>query len=314
MFSSLVKKAKKELHQIFLPHEQNNWRPKSLHYNYLTTIVAFLLIVNVAFKFAVKEWPSNILGVSVNISTNALLNSTNAERLKYGLNPLQLNDKLNQAAAAKANDVFAKNYWAHYAPDGTSPWHWFQTSNYRYVYAGENLAKDFSEDQAVVQAWMNSETHRQNILKPEYEDIGFAVVEGVLQDQPTVLIVQLFGKEEGSALAKAPVAESEPVVKTAPESQVKTAPIKTKPVKPQVASQQFKPTQEVIKKPLINVIALQKEFLFIILAGLIVALSLDLYFVDKKKVFRLSGKNIIHLLFTLLLILSIITTGSGAIL
>lgn len=306
---NLFKKIKRTLHRLFIPQENNSWKPKYLHHDFLTTVIAVLLIINVSFKFVIKDFPSNILGVSVNISVESLLNHTNAERIKYGLAPLKLNTELTTAAQGKANDIFSKNYWAHYAPDGTSPWYFFQQSHYDYIYAGENLAKDFNDSQAVVQAWMNSEKHRENILKPEYEDIGFAIIEGNLADQPTILVVQLFGKEQVSTLAENP------------DTTTETAPIQTyqkikinEPAQQQVAGKKTQIAQEITKKPLINILSLQKQMLFVILAGLIIVLAIDLYLGEKKKVFRLSGKSLIHLMFTLFLILSIITVSSGAIL
>jgi len=307
----MFKELKKILHHLFVPQESNNFRGKYLHHDFLTSMIAIMLIVNVGLKLLVKNYDSNILGIAFNITAEALLNETNAQRIKYDLPPLKLNDKLMQAATNKANDVFSKNYWAHYAPDGTSPWFFFQQAGYQYLYAGENLAKDFTESQAVVAAWMNSPTHRDNILKPDYEEIGFAVMEGNLQGQETVLVVQLFGKPEVAAT----VAQEQPTLRyqtetvppetlVASETTQKTV-NKQSPVKIQTAVQ---------KKPLINIAIFQKEVLLVILAGLIVVLSLDLYFVEKKKLFRLSGKSLAHLLFTLLLILSIITGSSGVIL
>lgn len=307
----MFKELKKILHHLFVPQESNNFRGKYLHHDFLTSMIAIMLIVNVGLKLLVKNYDSNILGIAFNITAEALLNETNAQRIKYNLPPLKLNDKLMQAAALKANDVFSKNYWAHYAPDGTSPWFFFQQAGYQYLYAGENLAKDFTQSQAVVAAWMNSPTHRENILKPDYEEIGFAVMEGNLQGQETVLVVQLFGKPEVAAT----VAQEQPTLRyqtetvpaetlVASETTQKTV-NKQSPVKIQTAVQ---------KKPLINIAIFQKEVLLVILAGLIVVLSLDLYFVEKKKLFRLSGKSLAHLLFTLLLILSIITGSSGVIL
>lgn len=305
MFSELKKLFK----HLFVPQESNNFRGKYLHHDFLTSMIAIMLVVNVSLKLLVKNYDSNILGVAFNITSEVLLNETNAQRLKYDLPPLKLNDKLMQAAAAKANDVFAKNYWAHYAPDGTSPWYFFQQAGYSYLYAGENLAKDFTDSQSVVTAWMNSPTHRDNILKPDYEEIGFAVMEGSLQGQDTVLVVQLFGKPDGAVLA-----ENQPVARYQQEPiTIETLETKTIAEKP-VKTANFKLQTAVKKEPLINIVSLQKEVLLVILAGLIIVLSLDLYFVEKKKLFRLSGKSLAHLMFTLLLILSIITGSSGVIL
>jgi len=310
---------KRLLTHLFLPQESNQNKAKYLHHDFLTSLIAIMLIVNVSLKVLVKNYNLDILGAAYSISTEELLNNTNAERMKYGLNPLRLNAKLAAAASSKAGDIFAKNYWAHYAPDGTSPWYFFQAQGYQYVFAGENLAKDFDSSSAVVAAWMDSETHRENILKPEYEDVGFAISEGTLEGQPTVLVVQLFGKEEGSTLAQSEPAPTVPAAQpeiAVQEQVADTAPSAEK-IKPEIKTDtnlERPQLQEVTRKPLINIFNLQRQMLFIILAGLIVVLSLDLYFVEKKDLFKLSGRNLAHLMFTLLLILSIITTGSGAIL
>ncbi len=308
-----------------VPHENNGWKPKYLQHDFLTTLIAVLLVVNLVFRFGIKNFPINILGVSVDISVETLLNYTNAERLRYGLAPLALNQKLMVAAGEKAGDIFTKNYWAHFAPDGTSPWYFFQKNNYNYIYAGENLAKDFSSSQDVVVAWMNSETHRENILKPEYKDIGFAVMEGNLLGQPTVLIVQFFGSEEVA------LAENKPPDNPAPVTALESSPpeptltpaeptpaqaavlAEGRPGKPQTVLS-ARGTDTVSKKPLVNVIGFQKQLIIAVLTVLIMALALDFYMIEKRKIFRLSGKHVAHLLFTLMLILSIITTNPGSIL
>ena len=311
----MLKRLKKLLPHLFFPQESNNYRAKYIHHDFLTSLIAIMLIVNLSLKLLVKNYDSNILGVAFNISTQELLNSTNAERIKYGLEPLVLNNQLMQAAQDKANDVFAKNYWAHYAPDGTSPWYFFQKANYQYLFAGENLAKDFDNSQAVVNAWMNSPTHRENLLKPEYQDIGFAIMEGTLQDQPTVLVVQLFGKQEGSSLAEQTYSPPEETEKPILLYREQPTPTETPKVNIKASTKISQSDLPAIRKqPLINIMKLQKEMLFFILAGLIIVLSLDLYFVEKKQLFKLSGKSLAHLMFTLLLILSIITTTSGVIL
>jgi len=73
------------------------------------------------------------------------------------------------------------------------PWKWFSDVGYNYSSAGENLAKNYPTAGATVQAWMNSQTHRENILKSEYVDVGFAVVDGQLDGQNTTLVVALYG-------------------------------------------------------------------------------------------------------------------------
>jgi len=131
----------------------------------------------------------SILGFATDISTQKLLTLTNEERAKDGLSELSYNLKLEEAAQKKAKDMFAKDYWSHYGPSGETPWDFILDSDYQYEYAGENLAKNFLFSGDVVNAWMNSETHRDNILRKEYSEVGFAIVNGVLNDEETTLVV-----------------------------------------------------------------------------------------------------------------------------
>lgn len=122
-----------------------------------------------------------------------LLGMTNDERAKNSLSPLVVNSKLSQAAMLKANDMLAHQYWAHVAPDGSTPWKWVDQAGYKYSYAGENLAKNFRTPQTVMAAWMASSEHRANILDSHYSEVGFASMAGTLRGKPVVLTVALYG-------------------------------------------------------------------------------------------------------------------------
>src|SRR5207253_1856778 len=111
--------------------------------------------------------------VATNISTDALLTFTNQKRQDDGIAPLHISSELSSAASAKAADMFAKDYWAHNSPDGTTPWFFFQKVGYNYVYAGENLAKDFDNSEGVINGWMGSPSHRENMLNGKYDEVGF---------------------------------------------------------------------------------------------------------------------------------------------
>jgi hypothetical protein len=87
-----------------------------------------------------------------------------------------------------------KGYFSHTSPEGLSPWHWFDTVGYKFMYAGENLAINFSESTDVEQAWMNSPGHRANILNERFTEIGIATAQGTYQGQPTIFVAQMFGK------------------------------------------------------------------------------------------------------------------------
>ncbi|HSW37527.1 MAG TPA: CAP domain-containing protein [Candidatus Saccharimonadales bacterium] len=167
---------------------------------------SILLLVAVGLSLALL-WPSRAFAMSA----DTLVALTNQQRQEQGLAPLHIDPKLVSSAHAKASDMFANNYWSHNSPSGVEPWYFIQQSNYKYIRAGENLAKDFQSDEAVMEGWMNSPSHRKNILNPDYQDIGIAVEEGQLLGAETTLIVAHYG----ATAAPRPAAAPAPVVTTA---------------------------------------------------------------------------------------------------
>ena len=97
--------------------------------------------------------------------------------------------------------MFTDQYWAHTAPDGTEPWTFMHQMGYQYVVAGENLARDFGQTDEMVSAWLASPTHRANIMNPKYQEIGIAVIDGVLEGYETTLVVQMFGTPPSGRVA-----------------------------------------------------------------------------------------------------------------
>ncbi|MFH1192407.1 MAG: CAP domain-containing protein [bacterium] len=128
------------------------------------------------------------------ITKNFILDLTNKERMNENLNPLQENERLSQAAEKKAKDILDKQYFAHTNPDGKPFYAWIEDSGYHYLYAGENLAIDFSSAEAVIDGWLKSPTHRANILSDNYSEIGISVREGTFENHPAIIVVQTFGK------------------------------------------------------------------------------------------------------------------------
>lgn len=119
---------------------------------------------------------------------------TNSQRAANGLPPLSEDTKLNAAALVKAQDMLAQQYFAHVSPSGTGAADLAKNAGYEFLAIGENLAMgDFANDQALVQAWMDSPGHRANILNSRYTEIGAAVVKGSWQGQTTWMAVQEFG-------------------------------------------------------------------------------------------------------------------------
>lgn len=192
------------IHHWVLPTKKNNFHPHVL--KPVGLLVFLLIFVTVPFLYNVTSAKQvQVLGYATNISVSDLYSLTNQERAAKGLDALTLDSKLNSAATAKANHMFANDYWAHVAPDGTTPWSFIYASGYNYSVAGENLAKDFNTSSGAVAGWMASPTHRDNILNTEYKDIGFATVNGVLLGSQTTLVVAMYAAKATSALTPAPV-------------------------------------------------------------------------------------------------------------
>lgn len=135
----------------------------------------------------------NLSYVQASYSAGTLVSMTNNVRAENGLGALSTNSALASAAYAKANDMLANNYFAHNSPDGKTPWDFIIDAGYSYTYAGENLAIGYTDASELFSAWMNSATHRQNILNSNFREIGIAVVSGQFEGVETIVVVQEFG-------------------------------------------------------------------------------------------------------------------------
>jgi uncharacterized protein YkwD len=150
-----------------------------------------------------------------------LVDLTNTDRGVDNLGGLTVSPLLTAAAQAKANDMATKGYFAHVSPDGLNSWYWFKQAGYTFIYAGENLAVDFSDSADVETAWMNSPTHRANILDGNFTQIGIATAQGTYQGHPTTFVVQMFGT---------------PSPTSAPVATVRTITSPTEPTAPALAT------------------------------------------------------------------------------
>ncbi len=174
-----------------LPHGANDYQPHLIRRYGLLAVLFLIVCSQVLYNVS---HTGSVLGDKANVSTEALLGETNKARQKDNLTELHLNQKLNQAASMKVQNMFEKQYWGHDAPDGTKPWHWLIEADYGYTRAGENLARNFYTAEAVTAAWMESPDHRKNILEPEYTEVGFAVASGTLDGKATTIVVALYGR------------------------------------------------------------------------------------------------------------------------
>ncbi|PIU24559.1 hypothetical protein COT12_00405 [Candidatus Berkelbacteria bacterium CG08_land_8_20_14_0_20_39_8] len=129
------------------------------------------------------------------ITPENIVKLVNEQRQENGLNPVRVNADLQSAAVVKSQDMIFRNYFDHYA-FGETPWMFILRTGYNYSIAGENLAKGFSSSEGVVSAWMNSPSHRANILNPDYQDIGVGVVKGEYsengQTSETTITTEMF--------------------------------------------------------------------------------------------------------------------------
>ena len=292
-----------------------------LHIDALAAYVLLFAVFNFGIRALHQAMP-DILGYATDIHVEQLLNSTNAKRQSLGLPPLALNAQLSAAAGNKAQDMFTKGYWAHNSPTGSTPWDFITGSGYRYTVAGENLAKNFSTSDAVVEAWMASPTHRDNIAKSSYREVGFAVVNGSLNGEETTLVVQMFGASSGSIAAapqptrapqvvQAALAVGEnPVPTTAPTEE----PIATVPAASTLTRIPDNAFLGVTLRPAINIPTLTRDIVFVFAGVLIGVLAMDAWVVSRKKIVRVAGHNIAHFLFLSTIVIAVSSVNRGALL
>lgn len=297
------------LHHLFVPRESNNHRAKLLHHDSLLLIIASFLCLFSLFA-AVHSTNPQVLGIATNISTQELLNLTNQERIQAGVAPLIMNGELSTAAQQKADYMFAHNFWAHIAPDGTTPWYFIKRSGYEYLYAGENLARGFTTAKATVDAWMASPTHKENMLSKNYKDVGFAVETGNLTGSETTLIVEMFGSRYSQTTNQQPTVNSQQTA-IVPSPTVVVSPVPTQAQPLQKNAEQVAAVQN---NPLIDSGSWTKNISFFLLLFFIAVLVIDTIVIERKKIVRLVAHNVDHILFFVIIVLALLIIGRGIIL
>lgn len=159
----------------------------------VVALTALLIVLLGASIGNIQRFALKYDGVAAVVNT-ILLDLLNTDRQKNDLRTLAVSPLLTEAAQAKANDMAEKGYFAHITPEGYDSWHWFKEAGYVFEYAGENLAVNFSESADVQKAWMNSPSHRANILNDHFTEVGIAIAVGTYKGKQTVFAVQMFGK------------------------------------------------------------------------------------------------------------------------
>lgn len=166
------------------------------------------LLESLAFAFVIFLLAGPALASE--ITEKNIIDLVNGERAKEGLPAFLESPTLFEVARAKMDDMVQKNYFAHTSPEGVTPWYFFGKVGYNYKYAGENLAINFFSAEDQMKAWMDSPTHKKNILSSNFQEIGVAVGKGTINGKSSIVAVQEFGTKVGAPVG----AGKEDVLKT----------------------------------------------------------------------------------------------------
>lgn len=188
----------------------SNLRPKhrqtkdflKVYYPYLPLVAVTLVILSILQPWqALISHSQGVLPYATQMSVNGLVQATNERRIAQSEPTLQLNAQLTKAAQIKAQDMVAENYWSHSTPSGNAPWEFINNAGYSYKKAGENLAYGFDNESEVVAGWMNSPSHRENMLDANYQDVGFGFADSkdFAGQGPATVVVAMYGQPTGAA-------------------------------------------------------------------------------------------------------------------
>jgi len=159
------------------------------------------VLILIAIKIAVPFYGPQLATVLEQINpfdSRAIITETNKVRAAQGLQPVVPNYRLDLAADDKLSDMIKNGYFAHISPQGVDPWFWMTKDGYKYSYAGENLALGFVSPEKTVDAWMNSPSHKENLMNGKYTEIGVAVGKANIDGINGILVVQMFGSPRWS--------------------------------------------------------------------------------------------------------------------
>src|SRR3990167_222918 len=208
------------LKKHFIPHQGNDHRPHILRNCNIKNILILVILLEI-FTFLIPTFTYiNRTGGMAAVISAVLANLTNEERQAQNLQTLAVSPILNKAAEMKAADMATKSYFAHTSPEGKTPWYWLDQAGFKYQYAGENLAINFSDSKDVTNAWMASPTHKANIVKGNYSEIGTGIAVGMYEGRKTIFVAQVYAN---------------PILKTSQESEINKIDVKKIPINSSVS-------------------------------------------------------------------------------
>ena len=285
----------RQLRHFFLPHPDNGHRAHLLKVPSLLVYIGLVVVLQ-AGLFTTAHLRPDILGVKSTITVQEIIDQTNGERQKVGAPTLSLNPQLSEAALAKGKDMIAKNYWSHTTPEGKQPWDFITSNGYVYVFAGENLARNFSDSPSVMKAWLASPSHKANLLDAHYHETGVAVLEGYYGGTDTVLIVQMFGTQPNTLAARpTPAATTLATASAAlvtPGMMPPSQPIKLEETQPSVMSG---------TSPAFDTMTVARLSSLGLVSFIAVLFALDWLVISNQKVTREVGHHSAHILFFILI-------------
>lgn len=122
--------------------------------------------------------------------------ATNQVRADHGLSPLRESPTLDLASDDKAFDMAVQKYFAHNNPQGLKPWDWIKKNDYHFTTAGENLAINFTDTDRLLNAWLKSPEHRENLLNPGYQDVGVSIRQFNYEGKNYTVVVQMLASPQ----------------------------------------------------------------------------------------------------------------------
>lgn len=124
-----------------------------------------------------KEYTADQAKTSIHYDRE-ILQYVNTERAKFGLHALIMDDALSKMALVKAQDLYNNRYFDHNSPTYGSPFEMMGNFQISYDVAGENIAKGQPTPVKAMNDWMNSASHRANILNKSFTKVGIAYFKG----------------------------------------------------------------------------------------------------------------------------------------
>lgn len=192
-----------------------------------TKIIIILCVLLFSARFGLGQMYTSASGITV----DSVLRAVNNERSTRNISTLRTDSRLSAAANYKSGDMIARSYFAHVDPDGHYIWDKIVASGYTpYTILGENLAVDFSDTEGLMSAWIDSPTHRANILNASFKDQGAGVALGSGSSSYSIAITNTFGAQP-VAKTTTPPATTTPPVTAAPKTTTTPKKVTTTPKK-----------------------------------------------------------------------------------